>query len=42
MLGRHTYFFFFGKYIFMHFEKNLPFKMHTIIFFPENLQKILG
>ena len=46
-LGRHTCFF----YIFFFLEKNiilcilkgiLPFKMHKIIFFPENLKKILG
>ena len=26
----------------MHFEGISPFKMHKIIFFPENLKKILG
>ena len=30
------------KYNFMHFECISPFKMHKIIFFPENLKKILG
>ena len=44
ILGREsTHIFFSGKkYNFMHFERLLPYKMHTIIFFPENLKKILG
>ena len=48
ILGRVGHFlliFFFSEkklYNFMHFERNLPFKMHKIIFFPENLKKILG
>ena len=40
-VGTHIFlifFFFWKKYYFMH----LAFKMHKIIFFPENLKKILG
>ena len=44
--GRHTYFFlimfFSGKKYFMHLKGISPFKMHKVIFFPENLEKILG
>ena len=38
-----NYFFFWKKYIILCILKGkLPFKMHKIIFFPENLKKILG
>ena len=37
------FYFFSGKIDnFMHFERQMPFKMHKVIFFPENLKKILG
>ena len=36
-----NYFFFWKKINFMHFERKMPFKMHKIIFFPENLKKNL-
>ena len=33
-------FFFLEKiYNFMHFERHMPFKIHKIMFFPENLKK---
>ena len=41
-VGTHIYFFLEKKYNFMHFEGISPFKMHKIIFFPDNLKKILG
>ena len=47
-VGTHIFFSIFssGKNInnFIHFERHFisPFKMHKIIFFPENLKKILG
>ena len=42
ILGRAGTHFFLEKYHFMHFERHLPFKIHDIIFFPENLKKNLG
>ena len=45
MIGTHIFFliiFFLEKYDFMHFERHMPYKMHKIIFFPENLKTILG
>ena len=36
----HFFFIFFFEKKNMHFER--PFKMHKILFFPENLKKIIG
>ena len=45
-VGTHTFFlvmFFLGKNIILYILKGiLPFEMHAIYFFPENLKKILG